>query len=199
MYSSRATALTPQLPCRSTGPWFRHMVHHPGSETTVTDDDQSSKHNQYTTRRDNRSWLDLSLEIPTLLLGRAAVAGHICSSVQASFSGAADICGTARRVAKHYRGWAARGHSIEIQRHVQGEGGGYRYRYPSLAQAQVPRLPSRMKTLFGVHAQVSFCLIWLNIKKSANFWQVSPIWARALAHGPIFYVFSLFSPGKSLE
>ena len=127
MYSSRAAALTPQLSCRSTGPWFRHMVHHPGSETTVTDDDQSSKHNQYTTRRDNRSWLDLSLEIPTLLLGRAAVAGHICSSVQASFSGAADICGTARRVAKHYRGWAARGHSIEIQRHVQGEGGSYSF------------------------------------------------------------------------
>ena len=29
---------------------------------------------------------------------------------------------------------------------------------PSLGtQAQVSRLPSRMKTLFGVHAQVSFC------------------------------------------
>ena len=59
------------------------MVHDPGSETTATDDDRSSKHNQYATRRDNRSWLDLPLEIPTLLLGRAAVASHICSFVQA--------------------------------------------------------------------------------------------------------------------
>ena len=125
MYSSRAAAPTPQLSCRSKGPRCRHIVHDPGSETTATDDDQNSKHNQYATRRDNRSWLDLPLEIPTLLLARAAVAGHICSSVQASFSVAADICGTARRVAKHYRGWAARGHSIEIQRHVQGEGGSY--------------------------------------------------------------------------
>ena len=46
------------------------MVHHPGSETTVTDDDQNSKHNQYATRRNNRSRLDLPLEIPTLLLGK---------------------------------------------------------------------------------------------------------------------------------
>ena len=50
-----------------------------------------------------------------------------CISVQASFSGAADICGTARRVAKHYRGWAARGHSVQIQRQVQGEGGGHSF------------------------------------------------------------------------
>ena len=127
MYSSRATALTPQLSCRSTGPWFRHWVHHPGSETTVTDDDQSSKHNQYATRRNNRSWLDLPLEIPTLLLGRAAMASHIRSVVPAPVAGTVDICGTARRVAKHYRGWAARRHSIEIQRHVQGEGGSYSF------------------------------------------------------------------------
>ena len=120
MYRSRAAALTPQLSCRSTGPWFGHMVHHPGSETTVTDDDQSSKHNQYATRRDNRSWLDLPLEIPTLLLGRAAVASHIRSLVQTTFSGTAHICRTARRVAKHDRGWAARGHFVQIQRHVQG-------------------------------------------------------------------------------
>ena len=40
------------------------MVHDPGSETTATDDDQNSKHNQYATRRDNGSWLDLPLEFP---------------------------------------------------------------------------------------------------------------------------------------
>ena len=43
------------------------MVHDPGSKTTATDDDQNSKHNQYASRRDSRSWLDLPLEIPTLL------------------------------------------------------------------------------------------------------------------------------------
>ena len=127
MYSSRAAALAPQLPCRNTGPRFRHMVHDPGSKTTATDDGQNSKHNQYATRRDCRSWLDLPLEIPTLLLGRAAVASHIRSFVQATFSGTADIRRTARRVAKHYRGWTTTRHFIKIQRHVQGEGGGYSY------------------------------------------------------------------------
>ena len=100
MYSSRAAARTPQLPCRSTGPRWKLRVHNPGSETTATDDNQNSKHNPYATRRNNRSWLDLPLEIPTLLLGRAAMAGHICSFVSAPVSGTVDICGTARRVAK---------------------------------------------------------------------------------------------------
>ena len=127
MYSSRATALTPQLPCRSTGPWFRHMVHHPGSETTVTDDDQNSKHNQYATRRNNRSWLDLPLEIPTLLLGRTAMAGHICNFVSTPVSGTVNISRTARRVTNHYRVWAARRYLIQIQRHVRGEREGYSY------------------------------------------------------------------------
>ena len=80
------------------------MVHHPGSKTTGTDDDQNSKHNQYATRRDNRSWLDLPLEIPTLLLRRAAVAGHMRGFVQAPFSGTTDICRTARRVVKNIEG-----------------------------------------------------------------------------------------------
>ncbi len=126
-------AVEPQLARRSfpvevqdsgSDTWFKDD---PGSKTTATDDDQNSKHNQYATRRDNRSWLDLPLEIPTLLLGRAAVASHICSFVQAPFSGTADICRTARRVAKHYRGWATRRHCIKIQRHVRGEGGSYSY------------------------------------------------------------------------
>ena len=127
MCGSRAAAVTPQFSCRSTGPRFRHMVHDPGTETTATDDDQNSKHNQYATRRDNRSWLDLPLEIPTLLLGRAAMASHICSFVPAPVSGTVDICGTARRVAKNYRGWATRRHLIKIQRHVRGEREGYSY------------------------------------------------------------------------
>ena len=59
MCSSRAAALTPQLPCRSTGPRWKLRVHNPGSETTATDDNQNSKHNPYATRRNNRSWLDL--------------------------------------------------------------------------------------------------------------------------------------------
>ena len=120
-------SLTPQLPCRSTGPKWRLHVHNPSAETNATDDNQSSKHNQYATRRNNRSWLDLPLEIPSLLLGRAAMASHIRSVVPAPVAGTIDICGTARRVAKHYRGWAARRHFIEIQRHVQGEGGGYSF------------------------------------------------------------------------
>ncbi len=103
------------------------MVHDPGSETTATDDDQNSQHNPYATRRDSRSWSHLPLEIPTRLLRRAAVAGHIRGFVQAPFSGAADIGGTVRRVAKYYRGWAATRHSIKIRRHFQGEGRGYSY------------------------------------------------------------------------
>ena len=114
MYSSRAAARTQQLPCRSTGPRWKLRVHNPGSETTATDDNQNSKHNPYATRRDSRSWPYLPLEIPTLLLRRAAVAGHIRGLVQASFSGAADICRSARRAAKDYREWAARRHSIKI-------------------------------------------------------------------------------------
>ena len=101
MYSSRAAALTPQLPCRSTGPKWKLRVHNPGAETTATCNNQNSKHNQHATRRNNRSWLDLPLEIPTLLLGRAAMADHICSLVPAPVSGTVDICGTARRVAKN--------------------------------------------------------------------------------------------------
>ena len=127
MCSNRAAALALQLPCRSAGPRCRHMVHDPGSETTATDDDQNSKHNPYATRRDSRSWPDLPLEIPTLLFTRAAMVGHIRGFVQAPFSGAADICRTPRRVAKDYRGWATRRHSIEIQRHIQGEGRSYSY------------------------------------------------------------------------
>ena len=102
----------------------KYMVHDPGSETTATDDDQNSKYHPYATRRDSRSWPDLPLEIPTFLLGRAAVAGNIRGFVQAPFSGAADICRTARRVAKDYRGWSARRHPNTFQRHDPGSGSG---------------------------------------------------------------------------
>ena len=127
MYSSRAAALTPQLPCRSTGPKWKLRVHNPGAETTATCNNQNSKHNQHATRRNNRSWLDLPLEIPTLLFGRAAMASHICSFVPAPVAGTIDLCGAARRVARTYRGWATRRHLIKIQRHVRGEREGYSY------------------------------------------------------------------------
>ena len=55
---------------------------------------------------------------------------------------------------------------------------------PSLGtQAQVPRLPSRMKTLFGVHAQVSFfCKKWG--QKWTLFWspKLAPFWPTYEPH-----------------
>ena len=72
------------------------MLHTTGPETTATDDDPNSEHYQYIARRDSEAWPHLPLEIPTLLLGRTAVAGHIRGFVQASFSRAVDISRTAR-------------------------------------------------------------------------------------------------------
>ena len=115
MCSHGAAALTQQLHFRRTIAWFKRTVHDPCSQTTATNDDQNSKHSQYTTKRYNKFWFHLPLTIPRFLLRRAAVAGHIRSLVQASFSGATDICRNARRVANDYRGWAARRHSIKIQ------------------------------------------------------------------------------------
>ena len=94
-------AVEPQFSRRSRRgrPRFRHMVQDSSSETTVTNDDQNSKHNPYVTRRDDRTWLDIPLEIPTLLLGRTAMAGHIRCFIPATFSGTVDIRGNARRAA----------------------------------------------------------------------------------------------------
>ena len=69
MHSSRATALKTQLSCRRTRPRFRPLVQNSGAEITATRYDQNNKHDQYATTRHHRSWLDLPLEIPTLLLG----------------------------------------------------------------------------------------------------------------------------------
>lgn len=62
------------------------MEHTTSQETTATDDGQNSKHNPCVARRDSSSWPHLSLEIPTPLLRRVAVAGHIRGLVQAPFS-----------------------------------------------------------------------------------------------------------------
>ena len=127
MCSSRAAALTPQLPCSSAGSKFRNILHTASPETTATDDDQNGKYYPHIARRDNRSWPHLPLEIPTLLLCRIEVASHIRDFVQASFSCAVDIGRTARRLSQYHRGWTARWHSFKIQWNVQGEGRRHAY------------------------------------------------------------------------
>ena len=118
LYCRPSATVTAILPSRSERSWLRARVLTSREERAAASDDPNSKHHPYAARHNYRPRPDLSLEIPTFLLRRTALASYIRSAFQTSVTAAAHIRRHAHRATRDYRRRATRRHSHSLQRYV---------------------------------------------------------------------------------
>ena len=99
----------------------------PSSEAPASHNHQNSEHTTHFARCHSNARPHLPLEVPSLLFAGASMASHICSLVKTAVAGPADLCRYSCRSPRSHRRRPAGRHPHEVQRHVQGEGGGYSY------------------------------------------------------------------------